>query len=106
MGVAATYLAANLDGSLNDGGVRAGLFRGRAGAKLDESPPRHWPDNLCPGLGTSSRRVVGTFEGEGEEEIVPPFEVNGTHQARSDELYKSEVELLTAFSSINGLDGS
>lgn len=76
MGVATTYLAADLDGSPDNGGIRAGLFRGRAGAKLDESPPRYWSGNLCAGLDASSWRVVGTLEGEGEEEIVHLIESN------------------------------
>lgn len=82
MGVATTYLAADLDGSLDNGGIRAGLFRGRAGAKLDKSPPRYWSGNFCAGLDASSWRLVGTLEGEGEEEIVHPIEANGKHHVR------------------------
>ncbi len=100
MGVTTTYLAADPDGSLDDGGVCPGLLRGRAGAELDQSPPRYWPDNLCAGLIASSWGVVGTLEGEREEENVHPIEVNGTHQGRSTSL---EIRNLTyVFSFING----
>lgn len=100
MGVTATYLAADPDGSLDDGGVRPGLFCGRAGAELDQSTPRYWPNNLCAGLNASNRRMVGTLEGEREEENVHPIEINGTHQGHSSLL--DPRNLTYVFSFING----
>lgn len=70
MGFAIPYMATDFDTPFDDGSLCLGLVSRRALKKVDQSSPRHWAGNIRPGCLSILLGLVGSPQGEDEEESV------------------------------------
>ena len=63
-------MATDLDSSFDDSDLCLGMVSRRTLKKVDKSSPWNWAGNICVGCLPILWRLVGSPQGEDEEEII------------------------------------
>lgn len=78
MGVEIPHMAADFDTPFNDSNLRLGMVSRRTCKKIDKSSPWNWVGNIRLGSLPILLGLVGSSQGEDEEENLRAIEGHGT----------------------------